>query len=204
MSTWKSGTEIKELRTVSPENYKTIKPESQISLSEANDFWNAEFKRSKQDFDDNGKLFREADHLLPNNRYEINGYSYTTDEKSRITSAEGKLRIRDDGFARNMEDVRDFEGQEYQEGDERAHLIGHQFGGSDRLENLVPMDAKLNHGDFYNLERKLADAVKDGADVRLKVEPVYESDSNRPTEFKVSYSIDGDRETTVFRNERVE
>ena len=37
------------------------------------------------------------------------------------------------------------------------------------------MDAKLNQGDFVKLENTLADAVKDGADVKLKVEPVYEA-----------------------------
>jgi TPR repeat protein len=50
-------------------------------------------------------------------------------------------------------------------------------------------------------EKSLAEAVKDGADVRLKVEPKYEGDSARPSEFKVSYTIDGDKEVVVFRNE---
>jgi len=42
--------------------------------------------------------------------------------------------------------------------------------------------------------------VKDGADVRMKVEPVYSGDSNRPDEFRVSYTIDGDKEVVVFKN----
>ena len=117
-------------------------------------------------------------------------------------SAEGKLRMRDSDYEREMEDVKRMDGQDYKPGDDRGHLIGHQFGGSDKLENLVPMDAKLNHWDFYKVEKTLADAVKDNADVKLKVEPVYGDDSTRPSEFKVSYSIDGDRETVVFRNER--
>lgn len=37
--------------------------------------------------------------------------------------------------------------------------------------------------------------------MELKVEPVYENDSTRPSEFKVSYSIDGDRDVVVFKNE---
>lgn len=156
----------------------------------------------KSYYDDNGELYRIKDALLPNNSYEINGYKYATDEKGRIVSAEGKLHLREDDYERNMEDVRNKEGQDYKSGDERGHVIGHQFGGSDRLENLVPMDAKLNHGDFFSLEKKLADAVWEKADVRLKVEPVYKDDSTRPSEFRVSYSIDGDRQTTVFRNER--
>lgn len=189
------------------ENYQKIKPESVSLTSEVNDFWKSEFQkeaelRTEKHYDDNGKLYRLGDILLPETEYEVNGYKYKTDAEGRIVSAEGKLRMRDSDYDRKMEEVRDIEGQDYRQGDDRGHLIGHQFGGSDRLENLVPMDAKLNHGDFVKLEKTLADAVKDKADVRLKVEPVYEDDSGRPSEFKVSYSIDGDRETVVFRNER--
>lgn len=210
--------ETREIKNPSLENYKKIQTEKPMTTSEANDFWNTEFKNVSEQlksdvaeakqpshyFDDSGKLFREGEHLLPNTQYEINGYKYETDSKGRIISAEGKLKIAEDDYNRNMEKVKEYEGQEYKEQDERGHLIGHQFGGSDRLENLVPMDAKLNHGDFVKLEKTLADAVKENSDVRLKVEPVYENDSTRPSEFKVSYSIDGDRQTTVFRNERVE
>ena len=211
--------EKKETKSPSLENYKNIKPENPMTTGEANDFWKSEFKnvaddsrwtgvsdlnQPKQYLDDNGKLFRDKDHLFPNMQYEVNGYNYETDEKGRIVSAEGKLRLCETDYKRNMENVRQKEGQEYKESDEKGHIIGHQFGGSDKLENLVPMDAQLNHGDFVKLEKTLADAVRDKADVRLKVEPVYEKDSTRPSEFKVSYSIDGDRETTVFRNERVE
>ena len=109
--------------------------------------------------------------------------------------------MRDPDYERDMENVKKIDGQEYKPGDDRGHLIGHQFGGSDKLENLVPMDAKLNQGDFVKLENTLADAVKDGGDVKLKVEPVYENDSTRPVEFKVSYSIDGDKDVIVFKNE---
>ena len=109
--------------------------------------------------------------------------------------------MRDPSYERDMEDVRKIDGQEYKSTDDRGHLIGHQFDGSDKLENLVPMDAKLNQGDFVKLENTLADAVKDGADVKLKVEPVYEGDSARPAEFRVTYSIDGDKDTVVFKNE---
>ena len=197
--------ESKEIKTPSAENFRDIKPESEMSPGDVNKFWESEFQKvAETNLDDNGKQFREGDHLLPDTEFEVNGYKYKTDSKGRIISAEGKLRMRESDYDRNMEDTRHLDGQEYKERDERGHLIGHQFGGSDRLENLVPMDAKLNHGDFYKLETKLADAVKDNADVRIKVEPVYEGDSTRPSEFKVSYSIDGDRETTVFRNEREE
>ena len=158
-------------------------------------------KEVKEYYDDNGTKYREGDNLLPNATFEINGYKYTTDEKGRVMSAEGTLRLCDFEYARNMESVRNKDGQEYKASDDRGHLIGHQFGGSDRLENLVPMDSKLNQGDFKKLESDLANALKDGADVKLKIEPIYEGESTRPSEFKVSYSIDGDKDVIKFKNE---
>ena len=199
--------EVNEVKNPSTENFKNIKPEHETSPKEVDDFWKAEFHNqaehntAKEYYDDNGTKYREGDSLLPNTQFEVRGYQYETDEQGRVVSAEGQLRMRAPSYGRNMEDVRKIDGQEYKSTDDRGHLIGHQFDGSDKLENLVPMDAKLNQGDFVKLENTLADAVKDGADVKLKVEPVYEGDSTRPTEFRVTYSIDGDKDAVVFKNE---
>ena len=62
------------------------------------------------------------------------------------------------------------------------------------------MAGEVNHGDFLRLENKLAAAVKDGADVKLKVEPVYEGNSRMPTEYKVTHSISGEKEVVVIKN----
>ena len=188
-----------------------------MSPQEVDNFWKNEFNQqaeqakeqdtptvgetnAKEYYDDNGIKYREGDSLLPNTHFESRGYQYETDEQGRIVSAGGQLRLRNPNYERNMEDVRKIDNQEYKSTDDRGHLIGHQFDGSDRLENLVPMDAKLNQGDFAKLENTLADAVKDGAVVKLKIEPVYEGNSTRPTEFRVSYSINGDKDTVVFKN----
>jgi len=207
--------DVKENKPQAVENFKNIKPEKEMTIKELNDAVKFEFDKASEEaktegqenaglkeyFDDNGVKFREGDNLLPNNEFEVHGYKYKTDDKGRTVSAEGKLRLQDTDYTRNMEEVRKIDGQEYKTDDHQGHLIGHRFGGSDKLENLVPMDAKLNQGDFAKLEKTLADAVKDDADVRLKVEPVYEGDSTRPAEFRVSYSIDGDKNVVVFRNE---
>lgn len=207
--------ETKETKNPALENYKNIKPESKQTTKEVNDFWKDEFKKESDASqsetgndsavneykDDNGVKYREGDNLVPNNEFEVRGYKYRTDGEGRIVEASGRLKMKEPDYERDMENVRHKEGQEYRDTDDRGHLIGHQFGGSDRLENLVPMDAKLNQGDFVKLETTLADAVKDGADVNMKVEPVYEGDSTRPTEFRVTYSIDGDKDVVVFKNE---
>lgn len=139
--------------------------------------------------------------LLPNQTYEANGYKYKTDEQARIISAEGKLRLKDRTDRLSIADSMDKIGRgDQRETDERGHLIGDQFDGSNRLDNLVPMAKELNHGDYLKMEKELADAVKDGKTVDLKVEPVYEVNSARPIAFKCSYSIDGEKSVRFFEN----
>ena len=223
-----SNSEVRETTNKPVEGFNNIKPETEMSTKELNDAVSSEFSKvyndvptqeitsseiesnnsvesispvPKEYFDDNGIKYREGDQLLPNTTFEVRGYQYKTDESGRVVSAEGQLRMRGADYERNMENVRDLSGQEYKENDQRGHLIGHQFDGSDRLENLVPMDGELNQGDYVKLENKLADAVNSGAKVELKVQPSYEKDSTRPTEFKVSYTIDGEKSVTVFKNE---
>lgn len=193
------------------DNFKNITPEKELSVKELNSIVGQEFNKAGEEYrselstkeyqDDNGKVFRIGNELVPNNEYEVNGYKYQTDDKGRIVSASGQLRMRDKNFSRNMENRDNLTDKGYQENDQRSHLIGYQFGGSGKLENIVPMDGSLNQGDYEKMENTLAEAVKDNAKVYLKVEPVYENDEKRPSEFRITYSIDGDKTAIVFRNE---
>ena len=49
----------------------------------------------EQYYDDNGKLYRSGNELIPNSEYEINGYRYKTNENGSIISAEGILHMKD-------------------------------------------------------------------------------------------------------------
>lgn len=202
------SSEVNKTKAPEVENYRNIQPENSMTVSEAKEYWDkklsnpdAESQEQREYFDDNGNLFRVGDELVPNNEYTINGYKYETDSNGRIISAEGKLQVKDHEGRREMDPRHTVDKGNYKETDDRGHLIADMFNGSGGLENVVPMDANLNRGDYVKLEKSLAEAVKDGADVRLKVEPKYEGDSARPSEFKVSYTIDGDKEVVVFRNE---
>ena len=183
-----------EIKNPNLENYKEIKPQSDMSYVGAKDYWDNTFKTSdggdsdsqveyigeeSQEYrDDNGNLYRQGIDLVPNNEYTINDYHYKTDDQGRITEASGKLHMKNRG----------------------GHLIGDQFDGSNGLENMVPQDAKINQNDFRNFENQLADKVKAGSDVRVRIEPIYEGDSHRPDALAVSYSIDGKQGTRVFPN----
>lgn len=195
-----------EVKMSESERFKEIKPENGMDYTESKQYWNKEFaeignQSEKIYFDDNGKQYREGDSLTPDNRFEKNRYEYQTDEAGRVVSVEGKLQVKDHNGRYEMPDDRNVVAHgEMKSSDDRGHFIADRFNGSGELENLVPMDRKLNQGDYAKLEDTLAEAVNDGADVRMKVEPVYDGDSNRPTEIRVSYSIDGDKEVVVFKN----
>ena len=204
--------ELKEVNKPVEENYLDIKPTSGMTPQEAKTSWDHEFNnifdkqkafetsKEKEFYDDNGKVYRKGNELAPNSEFIVNGYNYKTDEYGRTVSAEGTLRIRDNNHKRNMDSDEAVYNGEKVAGYEKGHLIGYQFGGSGGKENLSIMAGEVNHGDFYKLEKKMADALKDGADVKLKVELVYEEVSNKPSEYKVTFSINSEIEVTVIRN----
>ncbi|MCD8020326.1 MAG: DNA/RNA non-specific endonuclease [Clostridiales bacterium] len=136
---------------------------------------------------------------MPDNNFEVDGFHYETDSNGRTKSVEGQLQ-KAVSSKRSMDSMDVVGKGDNLDGDEKGHLIAHRFGGSDKLENLVAMDEKLNRGDYARMENELAKAVDAGADVRMKVEPEYKGDSNRPSEIRVTYSIDGDTSVRVFRN----
>ena len=156
--------------------------------------------KNKVYYDDNEKQYREGDKLLPNNSYELNGYAYETDKKGRIVSAGGKLRIVD-STSRNMERDINTVGKGYEkENDNKGHVIGHQFGGDDRLGNLIAQDKKENQGEYSRLENKLADAVKEGKNVTVDIKIDYLQGSYRPSKIVYTYSIDGKVSQQTFKN----
>ena len=156
--------------------------------------------------DDNGKQYRIGDDLIRNNRFQINGYEYETDNHGRTIVASGKLSINELGQEdRNMTDSKEVIGKgDEQEQDDRGHLIGHQFNGSDRMENLVPQDWRINRKSFRKLEDSLAGQVKTGHDVSVSVIPFYGNDTRRPAGIFYFYNIDGVSNIVLFPNDVTE
>ena len=152
--------------------------------------------------DDAGKPYKIDGKMMPNCRYEVNGYSYKTDKLGRRVSVEGNLHVKHhEGRLPIKASKEDVGGKEHRESDDVAHLAGDQFGGSNRVENLVSMDRKLNQVDFNRLEGKFAKALKDGSEVYYKMDVKYRGDSLRPSKFIVNYAIDGEKGRRVFSNE---
>lgn len=134
--------------------------------------------------------------LLPNIEYTVNGYTYETNEKGQIIRVYGKIHMKEHEGRKPLND----DVPNMQEGDDRGHLIADQFDGSNRLDNLVPMDMHLNRGAYKKMEDDISKAKAEGKEVDIDIEVKYD-DSGRPTEFLVKVTIDGETEIHVFNNE---
>lgn len=178
-------------------------PDSNNEKNEANENLHKETVDGKTYYyDDNGNLYRIDNDLLPNSEYEMNGYKYQTDDQCRITSAEGTLHLKErEGRLPIKDSIEDIGKGDQKEGDDRGHLIGDQFDGSNGLENMVPQDANINRNDFKNFENELAKSVKEGNEVTVKVEPIYDDSSKRPSDILVTYTIDGEESVRIFPND---
>lgn len=125
--------------------------------------------------------------LKPNENYDANGYSYETDKFGRITRCEGTLRL-EEGKRNTAHQIR--AGGEYRlENDEGGHLIGRRFGGSEKVDNLVPMDSHVNGGEYKEIENDWAAELEKGSNVDVKIQCRYSGESLRPTEFIIKYKI---------------
>jgi len=152
-------------------------------------------------YDDYGKAYRDGNDLLPNNDYSINGYKYSTDELGRVSSVEGKLHMKAHEGRMPIKDSLESIGKGYEKtGDDRGHLIGDQFGGTNSLENMILQKAEINRVSFRNFENQLAKEVKAGNSVYVKIEPVYDEGSRRPSDLAVQYDINGKQNIRFFTN----
>lgn len=210
-----------EIKSSEVDNFKKIKPEIAQTPDVAESFSDNLFKdeivpkdlpvhenphQEKMEgqtyyYDDNGNLYRVENDLSPNAEYELNGYKYETDDEGRIISVTGTLHIKTrEGRLTIKDTIEDIGKGDQREGDDRGHLIGDQFDGSNGLENMVPQDANINRNDYRNFENELAREVKNDKTVYVEIEPIYDDDSRRPSAIAVTYSIDGVENVRIFPN----
>ena len=79
-------------------------------------------------------------------------------------------------------------------------MIAVIFKGSGDIDNLVPMDSTLNRSDYKKLENIWKKALQDGREVTVKIKPIYNSTSKRPTFFDINYKINDIETITTLKN----
>lgn len=134
-------------------------------------------------------------------KIDSNGYIYRYDELGRTISAEGFLKTKDheDRYPLNPS-LHEVASGDQKDGDERGHLIADRFEGRPETDNLVAQSHEANMA-FGRIEDRCAKAQEEGKRVMYKVEAQYEGESKRPTEFEVTYTIDGEEKHTIISNE---
>ncbi|WP_369189729.1 LamG-like jellyroll fold domain-containing protein [Streptomyces sp. R08] len=101
------------------------------------------------------------------------------DEYDRATGV--TARLTKDNIGGKTDPQVDPAGWESGKGYNRAHLLGAQLGGSNKLpENFVTMHAYANSPIMRGIENKVAAAVKGGEIVDYTVRPIYEGDNPLP------------------------
>ncbi|MFA2885331.1 two-partner secretion domain-containing protein [Acinetobacter pittii] len=130
----------------------------------------------------NGKLEANSAYLLPN------GAAYVTDNSGNVKEVTANLRnilMDRNNYQQSIA------GKSGISGDQGGHLIAASLGGSGDRINLVPMAKTLNNGSWKAMESELANAVKLGKDVNMKVAVGYPTGISRPNKFIVTATING-------------
>lgn len=134
--------------------------------------------------------------LKENIVYESKGYYYQTDELGRIKAAQGDLRL--EAGKRNNGDQLKAGGNDRLPGDHGGHLFAKMFAGSGEIDNLSAMAAIVNNSKYKRIEKRWQKALKEGKEVEVTIDLVYDGASKRAKEFKIRYFIDKiDEELTI-------
>lgn len=133
--------------------------------------------------------------LTPNNTYTVGSqtgtgapqYTYQTDDKGRIKSVSGELKLcagERNSYAQSHAGREDRRTKNDPNGpDDGGHLIATVFNGDGGLDNLVPMNRNLNRGSWEQMEKDWAKLLDDGYKVEVSISVQYSDDKSRPSKF---------------------
>jgi len=150
--------------------------------------------------DDNGNTYTDENgDLLPNTEYVLNGNIYRTDENGRIISCESIPKA--EKAPRNTVDQDRVGGEDRKRpGDEGGHIVASEVNGHGDIGNLIPLDMRINRSDYRRMEKQIADATKEGKDVKTDTKIIYNGDSKRPDKIITTVTIDGKDTVYTFDN----
>ncbi|XWY19291.1 DNA/RNA non-specific endonuclease [Bisgaard Taxon 45] len=130
----------------------------------------------------------KMNNLQPNTIYEFeNGDRVETDDKGRvIKSTFTPILVEDKRTPEDNAKTREV-GKTGKEGDEGGHIQAHSLGGSSEKINLFPQDANFNRGEYKKIENSIKNDLKEGKDVQVTVELIYDDpNSSRPDRVRVT------------------
>ena len=85
--------------------------------------------------------------------------------------------------------------------DHAGHIIADRFGGSNKLDNIVPQLSGLNQSKYRQLENNWMKHIKNKDQVSIKIDIKYFSQDRRPGLFQITTIINGtDSNTQLLFN----
>ena len=134
----------------------------------------------------------KVEYLKPNIKYNIDGTEYNTDTLSRIYKVTRKNTLilsnakRNNYAQKKIVNLYGIKGY-----DQGGHIIGRQFGGSPNIDNLIPINKRLNIGEMRKTEMEWRDNLNEGneiKDITINIEYIYTN--MRPNIIKINYTVD--------------
>ena len=85
-------------------------------------------------------------------------------------------------------------------GDHGGHLIANRYAGSGEIDNLLAMAAIVNNSRYRKVEKRWENALKEGKEVKVTIDLVYDGVNKRPKEFKINFSIGKEKDKLTIPN----
>ena len=95
-------------------------------------------------------------------------------------------------------------GTERRPSDDGGHYIAARFNGPTEAFNHFAQDANFNRGGYRLLEDEWARDKRAGRAVTVRIVPQFAGGSVRPSTINVWWTVDGERKSVKFSNERSE
>lgn len=141
-----------------------------------------------------GNWNQDLNNPLPDSTYVVDDrFVFTTDEQGRVVETHGVLELGD--ADRNSYQQTKAGGDDRQPGDQGGHIFGNAFGGPGEALNLLAMSAEANGAREYGQLEALwrTELAKTPPPViEMQMTPLYEGDSQRPTEMIIDWTLDGE------------
>lgn len=118
-----------------------------------------------------------------------------------MTLIEGYPRFPEEDSVRNQVDQRTSGGLDRVDSDDGGHLVAKLLGGDASWLNIVPMDARLNRGDYKSMELTVAKMLENGENPKIKIEVRYDDQQGiRPSGFTYTVETKDKKIQKVFDN----
>jgi uncharacterized membrane protein YgcG len=133
-------------------------------------------------------------------KVERNGYLYEIDEQNRTRRISGEITLNPEQ-GRSPTVQRAAGGGDRRGTDHGGHYIARRFNGPTEAFNHFAQDANFNRRKYLKLENEWARETRAGRVVRVKIVPIYDRSSQRPSALNIWYWIDGIPKSDKLPNE---